>query len=58
MYLPEIEQQIAFADLDVTLEATQLAPNVTKGISDVLKLCDAAGLDPHGKACRLSVCRF
>ena len=54
MYLPEIEAQLSLADgvVDVSPEAF---PNVTKGITDVLQLCETAGLDQHGIGCGLSV---
>jgi hypothetical protein len=54
MYLPETDVQLSLADgvVDVSPEAF---PNVTKGITDVLELCETAGLDQHGIGCGLSV---
>ena len=57
MYLPETDFQATFTDLQLD-ESLQNLPNVTKEISDILKLCDAAGLEPHGLGCGLSVCPF
>lgn len=54
MYLPESEFQVPLADLQLD-QSLQNLPNVTKEISDILKLCDAAGLEPHGLGCGLSV---
>jgi hypothetical protein len=55
MYLPEIETQLPFTDLGLEITPEQTLPNVTKGISDVLRLCDVAGLNPHGIGCGMSV---
>jgi hypothetical protein len=54
MYLPETGSEIPFFQLESNL-TEQTFPNVTKGISDVLKMCDSAGLDPNGLGCGLSV---
>jgi hypothetical protein len=55
MYLPsETDVQVSFSDINLDSSA-QSIPNVTKEISDILKLCDAAGLEPHGLGCGMSV---
>jgi len=58
MYLPPTPDpalQAPFTDLPLVDSVQTQLPNVTKEISDILKLCDAAGLDPHGLGCGMSV---
>jgi len=60
MYLPEVDRQLAFVNpgANLSLEGFPedlLSPNVTKGINDILQMCDTAGLDPQGFGCGLSV---
>jgi len=58
MYIPGVDSQLAITEL-IEIQPENLPtgnlPNVTKEISDVLKLCDTAGLDPHGVGCGMSV---
>jgi hypothetical protein len=55
MYLPEIEPQLPFTELSADISPEQNLPNITKEITDVLRLCETAGFDPHGMGCGLSV---
>jgi hypothetical protein len=55
MYLPQDELQLSLTELSVDISPEQALPNVTKGITDVLELCQSAGFDQHGLGCGLSV---
>lgn len=55
MYLPEIDFQQPLTDLNLEVSPQQGLSNVTKDISDILRLCETAGFDPHGMSCGLSV---
>lgn len=55
MYIPEaVDLQLTLTDLPEDLGAEQF-PNVTKGVSDVLEMCQAAGMDSNGFGCGMSV---
>ena len=54
MYLPEDNLQLSLTELSADISPEAL-PNVTKGITDVLELCQSAGFDQHGLGCGLSV---
>src|SRR5271154_3274584 len=55
MYLPDVvDLQPPLAELPDDLGPEQI-PNVTKGISQVLEMCEAAGLDSQGFGCGMSV---
>lgn len=58
MYLPEIDTQLPFTDDELSIYSEHALPNVTKGIDEVLRLCDVAGLNPHGLGCGMSVISF
>jgi hypothetical protein len=58
MYLPEIDTQLPFTDDKLVISSEHALPNVTKGIDEVLRLCNVAGLDPHGLGCGMSVVFF
>jgi len=58
MYLPAIDPQVPVLELHSENIPPVHLPNVTKEIGDVLRLCDTAGLDPHGLGCGMSVCKF
>jgi hypothetical protein len=55
MYLPEIDTQLPFTDHESGISSERALPNATKGIDEVLRLCNVAGLDPHGLGCGMSV---
>jgi len=59
MYIPNGDSQVPITEFLLELQPENLPgvnlPNVTKEISDVLRLCDSAGLDPHGLGCGVSV---
>lgn len=46
--------QLPLTEIPDEFSAEQF-PNVTKGISDVLEMCEAAGLDSKGFGCGMSV---
>jgi hypothetical protein len=55
MYLPDLfDLQLPLAELPEEVGPQQI-PNVTKGISQVLEMCEAAGLDSQGFGCGMSV---
>jgi hypothetical protein len=54
MYLPSDVVQVPVDLYSENLPPVNL-PNVTKEIGDLLRLCDTAGLDPHGLGCGMSV---
>jgi hypothetical protein len=58
MILPEIDIQLPLTEVSSDLSPEQVLPNVTKGITDVLQLCETAGLDQHGLGCGLSVLSY
>ena len=55
MYLPRDDLQLSLTELSADISPEQAFPNVTKGITDVLELCQSAGFDQHGAGCGLSV---
>ena len=55
MYLPEPDLKVQLAPLGEDISPEQSLQNVTKGIDDLLQLCEAAGLDRNGLQCGLSV---
>jgi len=58
MYVPEVvDFQLPLAELPTEIGPEQI-PNVTKGISQVLEMCEAAGLDSKGFGCGMSVAPF
>ena len=55
MYIPDaVDIQLPLAELPAEVAPEQF-PNVTKGISEVLEMCEAAGLDSKGFGCGMSV---
>jgi len=52
MYLPDSNLQAPLLD---TASLPPIPPNVTKGVHDLLDLCDAAGLDKEGSGCAAAV---
>jgi hypothetical protein len=54
--LSELDPQLPFAALETNLTTDQFPEtNVTKGISEILHMCETAGLNPHGFGCGMSV---
>jgi len=57
MYIPQAAPEVPFSNFQVEVapELELELPNITKPISDVLQVCESAGLDQHGLGCGLSV---
>jgi hypothetical protein len=55
MYIRDIDAQLPLEEFQIEDVHHRVFPNVTKEISDVLRLCQSAGLDPHGVGCGVSV---